>query len=125
MKYLKSYNEVLLIDPTGGADIGIYCDLLDIGLELTDDNFAFDVSFPTEKSSKEYWKNSRFKLFIHHKKYQKFKITEIISEVIERIKDYMTSKGYKCNVYYRDDQTDISETPNDKGDYMEISMNFI
>lgn len=81
MKYLESYNENEL-------PILIQRDVKDICLELTDQNFICKLSYILDSSSE--WNHI---LSIYKPNYHPFD-KDIVTEVIERIKDFLLQNGY-------------------------------
>ena len=81
MKYLKSYNESISISPD------IIQELKDICLELTDKHFSINI-VPMGSSYELYISCENFNFFYYNE----------VSEVIDRIKYFLKSQGYRTTI---------------------------
>lgn len=107
MKYLKYFNESILSKD-------IVSDLKDICLEIIDDGFKIDFWNDSEleddiennrikplnsysRFEDEQINENEFRMSINHTHRDSFRYSEV-SEVVERIKDFMSQRGYEVYV---------------------------
>jgi uncharacterized protein (UPF0335 family) len=86
MKYLKSYkifesNKEIIVST-----------LRDICLELEDNGFLFNFNSESDDNKIEY--------VIHRLDYERFRFTDDVSEVLDRIYQYMRELGWYSHLYY-------------------------